>query len=196
MVAKKGLFYKFSLLKLNTLWIIAGTATLTSIATVVSVKVIEQYQKKNEVVHHSKQTVKANKTETIYPVVKEIKAQKPIEANSTKASSIANSQTIAPQNNLVEKHSVSTKEHTKTQKSATQTALQTSKSVNQPTITTTLEPVNATPMVETKTENTKTATLSDSVRPAVRKVVYVKQKPVVIQDSVVKVIKKVRPKTK
>ena len=193
---KKGLFYKLSLLKLNTLWIIAGTATVTSIATVVTVKVVEQYPKKNEVVHQSKQTVKVNKTETTFPVVKELKTQKSIEASVAKATSISNVQTIAPQsNNIEEKHNVSTNELTKTQQSANQTAIQTSKPVNQSITTSTTQPINTTPMVETKTENTKMATVSDSVRPAVRKVVYVKQKPVIIQDSVVKVIKKVRPKT-
>jgi len=185
--AKKGLFYKVAaLLKVNTITLIAGTATVTSVATIATVKIVEHYQKKNDVVVQQKQVEQNEKTNAntqqqfidtlkqqtsnateIVPVV-EVKAQK-VEAKNP---AIKTEASIVPKKNEKENASQTT----------TNSAVQQTQTANPISISQTEK------VIQTATDSTQKA-----VAP-VRKVVYVKQKPVVVQDSVVKVIKKVRPK--
>ena len=187
--AKKGLFYKIAtLLKVNTFTLVAGTATVTSVATVVTVKIIEHYQKKH--------VAAVQQTNTL---VKSKVIPQQLFADTLKTSSQAtlNAAAVELQSQNTERQSQATKTISISKKDKKE-AIKTIETVSQTQPTSTIQQtqtVNVAPTSIAKNETVST-TAKDSVQKATsaRKVVYVKQKPVVVQDTIVKVIKKVRPK--
>jgi uncharacterized protein YdiU (UPF0061 family) len=189
--AKKGLFYKIAaLLKVNTITLVAGTATITSVATVATVKIIEHYQKKNNAaVQQTKTTVKSKviPQQLFADTLKQISSQATLNATAV----ALQSQNTESQNKAVKPTPFS--------KNDKKEVLKTIETVSQTQPTSTIEQtqtVNVAPTSIAKNETVSTI-VKDTVQKtttAARKVVYVKQKPVIVQDTVVKVIKKVRPK--
>jgi len=186
--AKKGLFHKVAaLLKANTLVLIAGTATTLSVATLATVKIVERYQNKTAVVHKTKSVtnsnIKESSSQRVVDALKQMSAEAFVKS-SVGGAKIQDKETrraknISTQNPKIEK-----------QTAAKGTEAFTQSQQNQPATKTAI----ASPATTSQNEATTVAkdTVQKNVTP-VRRVVYVKPKPVIVQDTVVKVIKKVRP---
>jgi len=198
LAVKKGLFYKLSLLKLNSITgiaIIGGTATTATVATLATVKLYKHYHKAT--ISASQHLVKQANAKTAPTQLFVDTAQQMSQAISTTINSeeknIVQSKTIENQASStvysIEKtanrnNTVATKPTNNVATQSNVASSSNSQTQNQSSVVT--SPVQAqTNVVDTvKPQSIKT----------VRQVVYVKPKPVVIQDTVVTVIKKVRPK--
>lgn len=188
--AKKGLFYKAAaLVKANTLVFIAGTATILSVATLATVKIVERYQNKTAVVHKTQSVTNSNIKESSSQLVVDTLKQMPAEAFVK--SSISGSKTRDKENRTAKNISTQNKKPEK-QTSAKGTEAFTQSQQNQSATQTAI----ASPATTSQNEATVAKdTVQKNVTP-VRRVVYVKPKPVIVQDTVVKVIRKVRPMKK
>ena len=200
---KKGLFYKLAaFVKINTFTLVVGTATITSVATITTVKIVEHYQKIHAITHHTKsksqfQTIETKTNDLTNSIEatklddqksENVKAEgQKIEASTAKTTIITSNTSLQVNNRFAKTpQTMVTKKNTSDVVHSTTTMPM---NVNQSTTQ-----LNTTDIVtsETKTSNQKT---TDTVKNSVaHKVVYVKAKPVVIEDTVVKVIRKMRPK--
>jgi len=200
LAVKKGLFYKLSLIKLNSITgiaIIGGTATTATVATVATVKLYKHYHKSN--VPALQHEVKQADAKTAPAQLFVDTAQQMSQAISSENAATLNSE---------EKTNVQTK---MIQNQVSSTVHSIDKSANNNVVTTPTKNVSTQSNVasninsQTQTQNLVVTnpvqaqtSVVDTVKPqsikTVRQVVYVKPKPVVIQDTVVTVIKKVRPK--
>jgi len=200
MAVKKGLFYKLSLIKLNSITgiaIIGGTATTATVATVATVKLYKHYHKSTA--SESQHLVKQTDAKTAPAQLFVDTAQQMSQAISTENAATLNSEEIT----IVQTKTI------ENQASSAVHSINISANKNNTVVTTPTKIVSTQSNVASSSNyQTQTSivtspvqvqtTVADTVKPqsikTVRQVVYVKPKPVVIQDTVVTVIKKVRPK--
>jgi len=207
---KKGLFYKLSLLKLNVFYVIAiGVGTATSVG-VGALKIYEHYQNKHVAMHSvptatgsvTKETTSSiNLTDTHEQStnVMDVKTsnqmlkdetRKTAATTSAAGNSIQTKGTAVSSQPIVYPHNqknttiVSDKQATKTA-SASSTLSKTALNGQ-----TTKDIVTTTTVTQTEVEISSTTDSSHQAVAPVRKIVYVKPKPVIIQDTIVRVIKK------
>jgi len=198
---KKVFFYKLAaVLKLNTVTLIAGTATITSVATVTTVKIVEHYQKKNAAIHHSHTIIRTKSIESSAQLFADtmraegqraegqrsgIKNVMPIVDNSVSKN---NSTVDIHHKGIVATKNMISKTVSQTTKTNGQTSIQTSN------VNTNNQIVNNSTTVEKQKETIAKTPVDTVKKTTAHKVVYVKPMPVIIEDTVVKVIRKARPK--
>lgn len=198
LAVKKGLFYKLSLLKLNSITgiaIIGGTATTATVATVATVKLYKHYHKSTvPALQHEVKQVDAK----IAPAQLFVDtAQQMSQAISTKNAATLNSEEKTNVQIKTIKNQASSTVHSIEKTANKNVVTKPTKNVSTQSNVASSSNAQTQPSIVTSPIQAQT-TVVDTVKhqsiKTVRQVVYVKPKPVVIQDTVVTVIKKVRPK--